>query len=251
MTRGGFAGVLAVLAVVGAIISVGLLAAGPIVWRLDWWHYRVGLLWLMPGAASFGGAAAVTGIVSLALGFGVMRRRAAVSALLAVLGGTVAIGVPWSWVQMRGAHPPINDITTDTERPPAFKTAASLRKGLGVNSVDYGGAAVARQQQAAYADIVPVRTALAPAAAYAKALAAAEGMGWTVSAKEEGEGRIEASDRTRWFGFTDDIVIRVEADAAGSRIDIRSQSRLGRGDFGANARRVRAYLAALKAALGG
>ena len=74
-------------------------------------------------------------------------------------------------------------------------------------------------------------------------------MGWTIVAADAA-GRIEASDRSRWFGFTDDIVIRVAAADSGSRVDVRSSSRRGRSDFGVNAARVRAYLAALRADIG-
>ena len=70
--------------------------------------------------------------------------------------------------------------------------------------------------------------------------------GWTVVAADQSSGRIEANEASRWFGFVDDVVIRVSADGAGSRIDVRSVSRMGRSDFGVNAGRVRAYLAALK-----
>jgi uncharacterized protein (DUF1499 family) len=86
---------------------------------------------------------------------------------------------------------------------------------------------------------------LAPAEAFTRALATARRLGWTIVETDPGAGRIEASDRTRWFGFTDDIVVRVAAADAGSRIDVRSSSRIGTGDFGTNAARVRAYLKAL------
>ena len=73
-------------------------------------------------------------------------------------------------------------------------------------------------------------------------------MGWTIVAADDTAGRIEASDRSRWFGFTDDIVIRITPSGSDSRIDVRSSSRLGRSDFGVNAARVRAYVAALRTA---
>ena len=76
-------------------------------------------------------------------------------------------------------------------------------------------------------------------------------MGWTILAADDAAGRIEASDRSRWFGFTDDIVIRITASGSGSRIDLRSSSRVGRSDFGVNAARVESYLSALRAATGG
>ena len=76
-------------------------------------------------------------------------------------------------------------------------------------------------------------------------------MGWTIVAADDAAGRIEASDRSRWFGFTDDIVVRITPSGSGSRIDLRSSSRLGRSDFGVNAARIETYLAALRATTGG
>ncbi|MGH8720432.1 MAG: DUF1499 domain-containing protein, partial [Burkholderiales bacterium] len=86
---------------------------------------------------------------------------------------------------------------------------------------------------------------IAPAEAFKRALQAARDLGWEIVAAEGVAGRIEATDSTFWFGFKDDVVIRVEADGAGSRIDVRSVSRVGVGDVGANAKRIRAYLRAL------
>jgi len=67
-------------------------------------------------------------------------------------------------------------------------------------------------------------------------------MGWKIVDAEKGEGRIEATDRTFWFGFTDDIVIRIIPNGAGSRIDVRSASRVGKSDLGVNAKRIRAFM---------
>ncbi len=89
---------------------------------------------------------------------------------------------------------------------------------------------------------------LPPTDAFARALRTAEQLGWTIVATDPESGRIEASQRSRWFGFTDDVVIRVAPAESGSRVDIRSVSRMGRGDFGVNATRVRACLAALRTA---
>jgi uncharacterized protein (DUF1499 family) len=71
-------------------------------------------------------------------------------------------------------------------------------------------------------------------------------MDWRIVAADEADGRIEATDRTWWFGFTDDIVVRIRPEGAGSRVDVRSASRVGVGDFGTNAERVRAYLAEVR-----
>jgi uncharacterized protein (DUF1499 family) len=84
-----------------------------------------------------------------------------------------------------------------------------------------------------------------PARAFERALAVARAQGWEIVAAVPAEGRIEATDTTRFFGFKDDIVIRVKAEGAGSRVDVRSLSRVGKSDVGKNASRIRAYLRAL------
>ncbi|MES2562218.1 MAG: DUF1499 domain-containing protein, partial [Pseudomonadota bacterium] len=109
------------------------------------------------------------------------------------------------------------------------------------NGPEYGGEKIASQQQAAYPDIQPRLLESPPAAAFDRALKAARNMGWEIIAAVREEGRIEATATTRWFRFKDDVVIRVQPQGTGSRIDVRSKSRLGRSDLGANAKRIRAY----------
>ena len=113
------------------------------------------------------------------------------------------------------------------------------------------GAKIAEQQRRAYPDIVPLSLALQPSAAFGRALETAQRMGWTIVNADDTAGRIEASDRSRWFGFIDDIVIRVTPSGSASRIDVRSASRVGRSDFGVNAARIETYLSALRATPGG
>lgn len=143
---------------------------------------------------------------------------------------------------MQGAKvPPIHDITTDPANPPELASAVAQR-GPGDNSVDYGGAAIAEQQRLAYADIVPIKPALPPDRAYARALATARSLGWQIVAEDQAKGSIEARDRSLVFGFIDDIAIRVTAEGNGSRIDLRSASRAGAGDLGVNAKRIRKFI---------
>jgi uncharacterized protein (DUF1499 family) len=151
---------------------------------------------------------------------------------------------PWQLAKLRGPLPPINDITTDPDNPPVFAATLPAREAEHGVSAAYGGAATAAQQKAAYPDIAPATLPLPPDQAFARALAAAQGLHWKILGSDPKAGLIEASDTTLYFGFTDDIVIRVAADGAGSRVDIRSHSRQGRGDFGVNAKRVRKFLAA-------
>ena len=157
--------------------------------------------------------------------------------------------MPW---HLRHNHvPPINDITTDTENPPAIIATLAARQAERAVSEVYGGPAVAQQQKAAYPDIAPLFLAMPTTRAFDLALGTAKAMsGWRIVAVDSQAGRIEATQSSFWFGFVDDIVIRVAAADSGSRIDIRSHSRHGRGDLGVNAARIRSYMAALKGAIG-
>jgi uncharacterized protein (DUF1499 family) len=101
-------------------------------------------------------------------------------------------------------------------------------------------------QKEAYPDIQPLTIAVPPDAGFARALAAAEAMGWEVVASDAKDGRIEATATTFWYGFKDDIVIRVSQTVGGSRIDVRSKSRVGRSDIGTNAQRIREFLGRVK-----
>ena len=143
--------------------------------------------------------------------------------------------------------PRIHDITTDTDNPPQFVALRAVRE-KSPNGPEYGGEKIARQQKAGYPDIQPFMLGEPPARAFERALAAARSMGWDIAAASPEDGRIEATATTRWFRFKDDVVIRVTPAATGSRIDVRSKSRLGRSDLGTNAKRIRAYFAAFNAA---
>jgi uncharacterized protein (DUF1499 family) len=239
------------LALALAVIAVVLLALGPIGWRAGWWHFRFALLTLMPWAAYFGVAALSVAVLSLLLGRSRIELCGILMAILAFAVGGVIAYVPWHYNQIRRTAPPIHDITTDPDNPPEFVAVLPLRTAEGGNSVAYEGAKIAELQRRAYPEIVPLAVALAAPAAFNRALEAAQRMGWVIVAANEATGRIEASDRSRWFGFTDDIVIRVTAAGSGSRIDLRSSSRQGRSDFGVNATRVDRYLAMLRAATAG
>jgi len=224
----------------GVIAAVLLLAAGPGT-RFDLWDYRTGFQ-LMRWAAFAGLAAA--GLASVMLLLPGTRRAGLAGLLVALALGLGAAFVPWNALRQARALPPIHDITTDTGRPPEFVAILPLRAAA-PNPAAYGGPEVARAQAGAYPDLRTQRMDAAPADAFKRALQAARSMGWEIVAADAAAGRIEATDTTFWFGFKDDVVIRVEADGAGSRVDVRSVSRVGVGDVGANARRVRAYLRAL------
>ena len=99
-------------------------------------------------------------------------------------------------------------------------------------------------QRNAWPELRPLDSPLPPAEAFARAAATAHALGWRIHAQDAATGLIEASATTFWFGFVDDVVIRVRPHAEGSRIDLRSVSRVGQGDLGANARRIARFSAA-------
>jgi len=209
--------------------------------RVALWDYGTGFQ-LMRWAGFAGLAVAALALVMLLLP---RTRRAGLVALVVALAlGLGTAFVPWNALRQARALPPIHDITTDTGRPPEFVAILPLRAAA-PNPGTYGGPDVAQAQAGAYPDLRAHRMNAAPADAFKRALQAAREMGWEIVAEDAAAGRIEATDTTFWFGFRDDVVIRVEADGAGSRIDVRSVSRVGRGDVGANARRIRAFLRAL------
>jgi uncharacterized protein (DUF1499 family) len=232
------------LALILAAGAVLLLALGPIGWRAHWWDLRFSLLTLMSYSAYLGVAAFVVGVIALVAG----GRRGRVMAIIAIIVGGVTAYVPWHYRAIAASVPRIHDITTDTVNPPAFVAAVPLRKAERGNPAAYEGAKIAALQKKAYPDIVPLDLPLAPSKAFDLALATAKEMGWSIHVTDPQAGRIEASQQSFWYGFTDDIVIRVAAAGGGSRIDVRSSARHGRSDFGVNAARVRRYLTALRKA---
>jgi uncharacterized protein (DUF1499 family) len=215
-----------------AFTGLALLAlSGPGV-RFELFGYRTGLT-LFRWSGHVGLAAVV--LAALMLLWPRVRVRGW-GLLLALLVGALTWSVPFQLQRQASGMPPINDITTDTANPPAYMTA----------KLDYPGEQFARQQRSAYPDVQPIVLSVTPKDAFEKALRAAEAMDWEVVGRDAKAGTIEAADTTRWFGFKDDIAIRVRAEGSGSRIDIRSKSRVGRGDMGTNARRIRAYAERVK-----
>jgi uncharacterized protein (DUF1499 family) len=144
--------------------------------------------------------------------------------------------------------PNIHDVSTDTANPPPFEAVVPLRRGA-KNPVEYVSATAAEQRRG-YPDIAPLQLALAPTVVFDNAERAARAMGWQVVDASPDKLRIEAIDTSPWFGFKDDIVVRITAQGNGSVVDVRSLSRVGSSDLGANARRVRAYLQRVATASG-
>ncbi len=200
------------------------------------------------GAIGGIGAMAVS-LLGLVLARFARQRRAALYAALGLSLGVLALVPPWWLAHKAAALPAIHDISTDTSNPPPFVAILPLRANA-PNSAVYGGTRIAAQQHAAYPDIQPLHFDQPPATVLSAAARVASAMDWKIAADQPGDGRLEATATTVWFGFKDDVVIRVRTDGSGSRLDIRSESRLGGSDIGANAARIRDFSARLRKLLG-
>lgn len=137
-------------------------------------------------------------------------------------------------------YPKIHDITTDTVNPPAFHYATDVRHTSHNSPLYRSGNALLQQE--AYSHIQPLILELSPEQALVAAKALVQSIGWGIYTVDESHHYIEAYDKTAWLGFVDDVVIRVSQHEAGSRVDVRSASRIGLSDLGANAQRIDTFL---------
>lgn len=239
------------LGIVLAGLAAAALAGPASQWGL--WTFRTGFAivrWAVYGVAA-GGVLALLSLVGAAVRGGSVLRHSAL-ALGAIVIAAIAIYIPYA--ASRPGNPPIHDITTDIDNPPVFVDVLPLREATrATNTAEYkrewprgeGFINVPELQKQAFPEIQPVILDVPPSEAFTRAADAVREMGWTVVAEKPAEGRIEAYDRTAWFGFVDDVVIRIRPEGTGSRIDVRSVSRVGGGDRGLNARRIRRFVRAL------
>jgi uncharacterized protein (DUF1499 family) len=236
---------LATIALAIALTGAALLViAGPGT-RLGFWTFGTGFL-LMRWGFFTGLAAAASALVLLAIPH--TRRTAPLMLSAALLIGLITAWVPWNGYRTVQSLPFIHDITTDTGNPPPFVAIAPLRADA-PNPLAYPGEETAAQQRAAYPDITTLEFARPPTEVFEQALEAARNQGWEIIAAVPEEGRIEATATTLWFGFKDDVVIRIVPVTGGTRLDMRSKSRVGRSDVGANAERIRRFTRELERSL--
>lgn len=228
---------LVVAAATAAVLALVALAAAGLGYSAGWWGLTVAFRLFMIG----GGLGAIAFLLSLASL--VTRRRSSartVVSIIALVVGAAVAGTFARWLITARTVPSIHDITTDTDDPPQFVAILPLRANA-KNSAVYGGPSVAAKQRLGYPDIQPIVLNVSAAEAFDRALTASHRMGWEVIAADSTTGRIEATATTRWFRFKDDIVVRVRPMGAGSRVDVRSESRIGGSDVGTNAARIRQF----------
>ena len=246
MDRGRLGRRLAYAGLALAVLCVAAAMASGLGYQAGLWHFRTGFLILR--TAFFASLAA--GVLSI-LGI-VLSRGTRAPLVSGLVGLVIALGfayVPWQWKQTLDALPYIHDISTDTDNPPQFIAAAQLRKE-GDHPVAYDGPEVADQQKSAYPDLAPLVTALPKDKVFEAARQTIQDMGLQLTGADLAAGRLEASDTSFWYGFTDDPVVLVAETPQGTRVDVRSKSRVGRSDLGQNAKRVRAFLQRLKSQVG-
>lgn len=227
--------------VVSVIAALMVVAAGPV--------YKFGIMDLSMSFAllKYGLYVAIAAVVLLVIQV-IFKRQTitALSVIICVVCVVVALGVPMAMRNKASTVPPIHDITTDVNNPPQFIAIAPLRKDA-PNPVTYLGEEISKQQKTAYPDLGSMTISADISSVYKAAESVIIDLGWQ---RIEGAlpNTLEATDSTFWFGFKDDVVIRLTEQAEGTIVDVRSKSRVGQSDLGVNAERIVTFLEALKIA---
>lgn len=229
-----------------ALICAGAAVLSGIGYRLGLWHFRTGfdiLKYAFWGAL----AAAIVSLAGLILSGG-RRPGVLFMGLLGVLIAAVTAYMPWTYYKTVQSVPKIHDITTDVGNPPKFVAVAKLRKE-GDHAVMYEGAEIGSEQKEAYPDIEPLIVKAPKDKVFEAARQAISSMGLEIVDANPTEGHIEAVDTSLLYGFKDDMVVRIQESGDGTRVDVRSMSRVGRSDLGMNAKRIRTFMTRLRSSL--
>ena len=170
------------------------------------------------------------------------------STIMALLLSTIAIAIPLSMLNKGKSVPPIHDISTDLVNPPEFVAIAPLRADA-PNPVEYAGVEVATQQRAAYPELQTLNYTQSKSELVEATKQAIDHLGWQLVNIDTNQGIIEATDRTMWFGFKDDVIVRITDNGSKRLVDIRSKSRVGGSDVGKNAERIHGFIEELDSIL--
>jgi len=228
ITWGGY---LALTLLLGLALSVFIVRAG---------QWQQGLLLYALCCAGSAALLAVFLITMAVPRFSTVRRHLLLPTLAALPGGILFLIL----LLTRGDYPAIHDVTTDVVSPPVFTRAVQIRD-QSANSLVLNEQTLAAQQ-AAYPDLKPTHSTLNFDQAFAHAMEVAEQLGWEITHSDPEAGTIEAVATTTIMAFKDDIVIRIQRSGSGTLIDLRSASRVGQSDLGANASRIRTFLGRYK-----
>ncbi len=216
-----------------AIYPLAIIAA-----RLEIWHFRNSfLLFIVAALLSF--AMLAMGLLKLSKGV-----KSEAQALLVVIVVTLLpLSVMGSFVYKAQKYPFIHDISTDLVHAPQLKAAAMARVDSD-HSVEYQASEVAQLQQDAYPQLSPLKVSQSPQAVFNAAKGLMLENGWQLMAHNNQQLplTLEASHTSLLFGFTDDVVVRIQATGQGTLVDMRSMSRVGKSDMGVNAQRIQRFL---------
>ena len=168
----------------------------------------------------------------------------AVCAVLAL----VAVGLPMSMMSKAKSVPPIHDISTDLTNPPKFVAIVALRADA-PNPVEYAGEETAKQQREAYPELTTQKYSQSTDQLFDATESAVNSLGWELVNADKSLGIIEATETTAWFGFKDDVVVRIRTTGEESFLDVRSKSRVGKSDLGKNAERIHTLIDAINSQL--
>lgn len=266
-------GLAATLAIIAPLWFIGTTMGG----KFGFWtplesfaHVRSMAENLVIAALALGGAALL-----LAIAYRIAFGRANAPGVGGYVAGIACLIIGGSGVYLGqslsatfNAVPPIHDISTDTVNPPQFSASMVQRRERddARNSVDYAsktvpefgdahpqwaGRPLADVQREAFPEVQSIETGVTPDLAYEAALEVAREMGWRIATESQDALMFEGTDETFWFGFRDDVVVRVtDSDEGGAVVDLRSVSRVGASDLGANAARIVAFTEHLRSSLG-
>jgi uncharacterized protein (DUF1499 family) len=230
---------------VGGVVAVCCVLIGALGVRIGLWPYGTGFTFLT-GAAVLSALSVSLGAIAylVCLGKGLRAERPGI--LIGIFIGAVILAQLWSQYSALSSFPVIHNISTDTLNPPTFDVLVAVREAEAANPLAYDAEVLAEQQKAAYPDVKTLNSTQTSEVLFVQTLAVFRDMGIEIVNENSSSGVIEGTDTTFWFGFKDDVVVRIQATASGSDVDIRSVSRVGRSDLGVNAKRINAILDALK-----
>ena len=227
---------------IGLIALIAMLLQGP-GYKAGWWGLGTAFFTVFPKVVIAGGIAILLGTIGF-LGPKFIGEKSHLIGILGIVFGLSAAIVPISIKQTAGSLPLIHDISTDTQNPPKFVAIAPLRADA-PNPLSYNPEETSLQLQA-YPDVKTVEISATKEEVFKRSLAVVNLLGWELVANDLEAGLIEATDTTLWFGFKDDVVIRITAAGPKTLVDVRSKSRIGKSDLGVNAKRIRAFTSALQ-----
>lgn len=214
--------------------------------------YKYGLVDLSTAFTGFkfGVFAGIAALILLVLQIVFKRKTVTLgSTIVAVVLSAIAIAMPLSMMNKGKNVPPIHDISTDMMSPPEFVAIAPLRADA-PNPVAYDGTETAQQQRDSYPDLKTLTYTQSQPELMEATEQAVNNLGWELVNTDANKGIIEATDSTMWFGFKDDVVVRITDNGSERLLDIRSKSRVGGSDLGKNAERIHDFIEELNRILG-